>query len=100
MFRRLKDFFLLYTSLVRDPKVPGRSKWLPWIAVAYLLFPLDILPDFIPLLGQADDLTVIITLVMMAVNAISDKTYAEHKKEKYPDAIDVTPEGSHSYNKQ
>jgi uncharacterized membrane protein YkvA (DUF1232 family) len=100
MFRHIKDFFLLYTSLAKDPRVPSRSKWLPWAALIYLISPIDIVPDLIPLLGQADDITVIITLLWIAISAISDKTYAEHKKDKYPDAIDVTHKGSRSYNKQ
>lgn len=92
MFRRIKDFFFLYTSLVRDPKVPARSKWLPWIALVYLLSPIDIIPDLIPLFGQADDITVIITLLWLAISAISTDTYKEHeKRKKYPNAIDVTP---------
>jgi uncharacterized membrane protein YkvA (DUF1232 family) len=47
-------------KLFRDPRVSRATKFLiPGIAVAYLLLPIDILPDFIPVLGQLDDLAVI-----------------------------------------
>jgi uncharacterized membrane protein YkvA (DUF1232 family) len=92
MFKRLINFFSLYTSLVRDPRTPARAKYLPWVALIYLIFPIDIIPDIIPLLGQADDITAIIVLLWMAINSISDKEYEDHaRKKKFKDAIDVTP---------
>lgn len=90
MLKRLRDFVTLYSSLVKDPRTPMRSKYLPWIALAYLVFPLDIVPDLLPLVGQADDLTVIVMLIWLAVTAISDGQYEEHRRRKR-NAIDVTP---------
>jgi uncharacterized membrane protein YkvA (DUF1232 family) len=46
--------------LLRDPAVPVPTKALPVLAALYLLFPLDFVPDLIPVLGQLDDLGVII----------------------------------------
>jgi uncharacterized membrane protein YkvA (DUF1232 family) len=46
--------------LFRDPEVPFYLKLLPVGALAYVLFPLDILPDVMPLLGQLDDLTALL----------------------------------------
>jgi uncharacterized membrane protein YkvA (DUF1232 family) len=49
----------LLWRLARDPQVPLRAKAvLPAIA-AYLAMPIDIIPDFIPVLGQLDDLVVV-----------------------------------------
>lgn len=45
----------LVVRLVRDPEVPFYLKFLPFLAVAYVLFPLDLISDFVPLLGQVDD---------------------------------------------
>lgn len=47
-------------ALMLDRQVPIYLKVLPLAAVAYLLFPLDFLPDLVPGLGQLDDLTVLI----------------------------------------
>ena len=49
----------LLWRMARDPQVPLRAKAvLPAIA-AYLLVPVDIIPDFIPVLGQLDDIVVV-----------------------------------------
>lgn len=50
----------LALALMLDRQVPIYLKVLPLAAVAYLLFPLDFLPDLVPGLGQLDDLTVLI----------------------------------------
>ena len=46
--------------LYRDPRTPKSFKILVWVVFLYLLMPLDIIPDFIPVLGQLDDLLVIL----------------------------------------
>jgi uncharacterized membrane protein YkvA (DUF1232 family) len=46
--------------LFRDPEVPFYLKLLPIGALAYVLFPIDVLPDLWPLLGQLDDLTALL----------------------------------------
>jgi len=46
----------LVYHLMRDPEVPFYLKLLPLAAVAYVLFPADLAPDLVPVLGQMDDL--------------------------------------------
>lgn len=46
--------------LLRDREVPIYLKVLPFAGLIYILFPIDFLPDVIPVLGQLDDLTVLI----------------------------------------
>lgn len=46
--------------LLRDRDVPIYLKVLPFAGLLYILFPIDFLPDVIPVLGQLDDLTVLI----------------------------------------
>jgi len=50
----------LAVRLFRDPAVPAVLKVVPIAALAYVLSPLDFLPDFIPVIGQLDDLGVVI----------------------------------------
>lgn len=46
----------LVYHLLRDPEVPFYLKLLPLAAVAYVIFPFDLSPDLVPVLGQMDDL--------------------------------------------
>ena len=56
MFQQLK----LAIRLLREPRVPAALKVIPGLAVAYLFSPVDFIPDFIPGLGQLDDLAVLV----------------------------------------
>ncbi len=49
------DCAILVGRLLRDPRVPRRRKLLLSLAIGYLAFPIDLVPDFIPLVGQLDD---------------------------------------------
>jgi uncharacterized membrane protein YkvA (DUF1232 family) len=67
--RRLKqEVFALYLAC-RDPRVPWYAKALAAIVVAYALSPVDLIPDFIPVLGYLDDL-ILIPLGVLAVRAM------------------------------
>jgi uncharacterized membrane protein YkvA (DUF1232 family) len=49
----------LIWRMARDPNVPLTAKSVLPVLVAYLAMPLDIIPDFIPVLGQLDDLVIV-----------------------------------------
>ena len=46
---------MLFKSLLRDDRVPRRAKVVLGLLVPYLLMPFDLVPDFIPVVGQLDD---------------------------------------------
>jgi uncharacterized membrane protein YkvA (DUF1232 family) len=46
---------VLLKRLLRDPRVPFRAKVLLALTIPYLASPIDLIPDFIPVLGQIDD---------------------------------------------
>lgn len=46
--------------LVREPRVPAAIKAVPVLAALYLLSPIDVLPDVLPLLGQLDDIGILV----------------------------------------
>lgn len=74
MFKRiLKDFlneFEVYRIALTDPRTPRRAKVMLGLAFAYALSPVDLIPDFIPVLGQIDDAVIFGFLVSRAVKLI------------------------------
>lgn len=55
----IPDCIVLVTRLARDPRVPRRRKLLLLALVGYLTLPFDLVPDFIPVAGQLDDVVVV-----------------------------------------
>jgi len=62
----LPDCALLLKRLARDPRVPRRAKLVLLAAAAYVAFPIDLVPDFVPVAGQLDD-AIVIALALRAV---------------------------------
>ena len=58
--RKLPTYARLIWGLARDPRVPTQQKLVLGGIAAYLAFPIDIIPDFIPVIGELDDLAVLI----------------------------------------
>jgi len=52
--------------LLRDDRIPRRSKLLLGALIAYLAMPIDLVPDFIPVAGQLDD-AIIVALVLRSI---------------------------------
>lgn len=54
----------------RDPRVPWQAKAVAVLVVAYAVSPIDLIPDFIPVLGYLDDLIIVPLGIMLAVKMI------------------------------
>src|SRR6185295_18639105 len=63
LFRMLVAHLGLTVRLLREPLVPRLIKAVPVLAVLYVMLPLDFVPDFLPVLGQLDDLGVLLLAV-------------------------------------
>ncbi len=61
--------YALYLAY-RDPRVPWYAKGLIALIVAYAFSPIDLIPDFIPVLGYLDDLVIIPLGVFLAIRMI------------------------------
>ena len=57
----LPDFARLYWRLFRDHRVSILAKALLVSALAYLVWPADLVPDFVPFVGEVDDLAVVLS---------------------------------------
>lgn len=55
----LPDVALLFNDVARDERVPRRVKVEIGLAAGYLVMPFDVIPDFIPGIGQLDDVAII-----------------------------------------
>lgn len=61
----------------RDPRVPWHARFLVAAVVAYALSPIDLIPDFIPVLGYLDDLLLVPLGIALAVRMIPPEVLAE-----------------------
>ena len=64
--------------LFRDERVPVWTKVIPPVALAYVLFPLDIIPDWAPGLGQLDDIAVLLIGVKLFIELAPREVVREH----------------------
>ncbi len=68
--------------LLQDPRVPAWIKiGVPLLVILYFVFPIDILPDFIPGLGQLDDIGVVLLGINLLARLSPDAIVDEHKRE-------------------
>jgi len=76
--RLLPDLVGLASRLQRDPRVPRRWKLALGCLVAYLAFPLDLIPDFIPIAGQLDDVILVVLVLRGLARATGPELVREH----------------------
>lgn len=79
--QRLKTEFALYRLLAYHPHTPRLAKWLLMLAIGYVLMPFDLIPDFIPVLGQLDELVIVPGLIYLALRLVPDKIVAECRQQ-------------------
>ncbi|MDD2933374.1 MAG: YkvA family protein [Methylotenera sp.] len=65
--KQLKQEFEVYRLVLKHPQTPWMAKFFLGLAVGYLLLPFDLIPDFIPVLGQLDDVIIIPVLLYLAL---------------------------------
>jgi uncharacterized membrane protein YkvA (DUF1232 family) len=63
----------------RDPRVPWHAKVVAIAVAAYALSPIDLIPDFIPILGYLDDLLIVPLGILLAVKLIPAHLMAEFR---------------------
>lgn len=64
----------------RDPRTPWYARACVLLVAAYALSPLDIIPDFIPLLGHLDDLLIVPAGLMLAARLIPSEVMDEARR--------------------
>lgn len=74
----LPHFIILLKRLLGDPRVPRKSKLILCGTVLYLVSPIDVIPDFVPGIGQLDDIVVALLALHSILNRVDDAVVVEH----------------------
>lgn len=88
MFNKLKNIgkeirreIRVYQLILRDVRAPKVAKALLGLAIAYSLSPIDIIPDFIPVIGHVDDIIIVPTLVFFALKFVPKEVVEECRRQ-------------------
>ena len=73
-----RDVHALYRA-GRDPRVPWYAKALALCVAGYALSPIDLIPDFVPVLGYLDDVIIVPLGILLVVKLIPPEIMAEHR---------------------
>lgn len=73
-----RDVLAVYLA-ARDPRTPWHVRLLAMAVAAYALSPIDLIPDFIPVLGYLDDLLIVPLGLLLVVRLIPPELLTEHR---------------------
>jgi uncharacterized membrane protein YkvA (DUF1232 family) len=76
--RLVPDSVGLVRGLIGDPRVPRRWRWALAGLLAYLMLPFDLVPDFLPVVGQVDDAVLVVVVLRGVLRAAGPTVVAEH----------------------
>jgi uncharacterized membrane protein YkvA (DUF1232 family) len=76
--RFVPDCVVLFKRLLADPRVEWWRKALLLVVLAYLVSPIDLVPDFIPIAGQLDDVIVVVIGLRVLLRGSGPRLLAEH----------------------
>lgn len=74
-----RDVHALYLAS-RDPRVPWYAKTLAVLIAGYALSPIDLIPDFVPVLGYLDDVILLPLGILLVIRLIPPEIMAEHRE--------------------
>ena len=75
--RALKHEALAVYLAAKDPRTPWYAKAVAFLTIAYAFSPIDLIPDFIPILGYVDDLILVPAGIALAIRLIPAEVLAE-----------------------
>jgi uncharacterized membrane protein YkvA (DUF1232 family) len=85
-----RDVYSLYLAR-GDPRIPWYVKAVLFVTVAYALSPVDLIPDFIPVLGYLDDLIIVPAGIALIVRLIPGEILDEYRKRAVTEIQDTGP---------
>jgi uncharacterized membrane protein YkvA (DUF1232 family) len=88
VLRLLPDVLRLLSRLARDRSLPSGVRVRLWLLLGYLAVPIDLVPDFIPVVGYADDV-IVVALVLRSVVRRSGRDALERHWPGTPDGLEA-----------
>jgi uncharacterized membrane protein YkvA (DUF1232 family) len=79
--REIKQDVVALWLAGRDPRVPWYAKLVAAAVAAYALSPIDLIPDFVPVLGYLDDVIILPLGILLAIKLIPPELMAEFRAE-------------------
>jgi len=92
--RQLPRFVRLLAGLITDPRVSVFDKLLVAGAAAYIVMPIDLIPDFIPFFGEVDDVFVLVLALQRLIGNAGRTVLLDHWKGDPRDLADLNLRGA------
>lgn len=78
--KKIKQELPAFYLCLKDSQTPWLPKILAWLTVAYALSPIDLIPDFIPVLGYVDDMILLPGLIYLTIKCIPEDLLNQKRK--------------------
>jgi uncharacterized membrane protein YkvA (DUF1232 family) len=92
--RQLPQYLRLLGGLITDPRVSIVDKLLVAGAMAYIVMPIDLIPDFIPFFGEIDDLYVLVLALQRLISNAGRPVLLDHWSGDPRDLADLNLRGA------
>ena len=86
--KTLKREVIAVYLAARDPRTPWYAKGVVFLTVAYMFSPIDLIPDFVPLLGYLDDLLIVPGGIWLAIRLIPAEVMEEARSKAATNGVD------------
>lgn len=92
--RQLPHFLRLLFGLITDPRVALTDKLLVFGAIAYIVTPIDLIPDFIPFIGEVDDVYLLVIALQRLISNAGRIVLLDHWGGDSADLSDLNLRGA------
>lgn len=92
--RQLPNFLRLLFGLITDPRVALVDKVLVFGAIAYIVTPIDLIPDFIPFIGEVDDVYLLVIALQRLISNAGRLVLLDHWGGDAEDLSDLNLQGA------
>jgi uncharacterized membrane protein YkvA (DUF1232 family) len=75
---QIPSYLRLMAGLITDPRVSALDKILLGVAIAYVVTPIDLIPDFIPFIGQVDDVFIVVLALRRLISNAGMRVIRDH----------------------